>query len=156
MKRRKRRSAPSICSVEPKSANNPETLPHPGPLPLGEGESSFGVASHLSRSRQDAHRKNSTVRRVLPLPAGEGRGEGEVPNRSSAPISPKPSKVEHSLELVSELLILPDGRVLVHNLTPAFANLLHELNPDDRQIHPRSSRKSRTTHHATRPHELPN
>ncbi len=51
----------------------------------------------------------------------------------------------------TELLILPDGRILVHNLTPAFANLLHELNPDEEQIATR-------THHASRikPHELPN
>ena len=31
----------------------------------------------------------------------------------------------------TELLILPDGKVLVHNLTPAFAGLLGQLNPDD-------------------------
>jgi hypothetical protein len=41
---------------------------------------------------------------------------------------------------VSELLILPDGRILVHNLTPAFAGLLHELNPDDEQISSRVTR----------------
>lgn len=34
----------------------------------------------------------------------------------------------------SELLILPDGRILVHNLTPAFADLLHELNPEGTQL----------------------
>lgn len=59
-------------------------------------------------------------------------------------------------DLVSELLILPDGRVLVHNLTPAFADLLHELNPDDGQIRPRAQQ---TTHHASRTtdhtHDLP-
>jgi hypothetical protein len=38
----------------------------------------------------------------------------------------------------SELLLLPDGRILVHNLTPAFADLLRQLNPDDDQIQPRS------------------
>jgi len=36
------------------------------------------------------------------------------------------------------LLLLPDGRILVHNLTPAFAGLLKELNPDDEQIRLRS------------------
>ena len=41
---------------------------------------------------------------------------------------------------VSELLVLPDGRILVHNLTPAFAGLLHELNPDDEQISSRVTR----------------
>jgi hypothetical protein len=34
----------------------------------------------------------------------------------------------------SEILVLPDGRILAHNLTPTFAALLSELNPDDRQI----------------------
>jgi hypothetical protein len=51
---------------------------------------------------------------------------------------------------VSELLILPDGRILVHNLTQTFADLLHELNPGDEQI------TSRITHHASRTHELSN
>jgi hypothetical protein len=40
--------------------------------------------------------------------------------------------------LTTELLLLPDGRILVHNLTPAFAGLLKELNPDDEQIRRRS------------------
>ena len=40
--------------------------------------------------------------------------------------------------LVTELLILPDGRIMVHNLTPTFAGLLKELNPDDEQIRRRS------------------
>jgi len=51
---------------------------------------------------------------------------------------------------VSELLILPDGRILVHNLTPAFAGLLRELNPDDEQISPRAPGQLSPTH------ELPN
>ncbi|MBI2929706.1 MAG: hypothetical protein HYY24_28950 [Verrucomicrobia bacterium] len=42
-------------------------------------------------------------------------------------------------ELVTELLIGPDGQVLAHNLTPAFAALLRELNPDDEQMLERSS-----------------
>jgi len=42
---------------------------------------------------------------------------------------------------VSELLILPDGRILVHNLTPVFAGLLRELNPDDEQISSRVTRR---------------
>ena len=31
----------------------------------------------------------------------------------------------------SEILILPDGKVFVHNLTPAVAKLLTELDPTD-------------------------
>jgi hypothetical protein len=51
---------------------------------------------------------------------------------------------------VSELLILPDGQILVHNLTPAFAGLLAGLNPDCEQI------TSRLTPHASINHELSN
>lgn len=34
----------------------------------------------------------------------------------------------------NELLLLPDGRVLVHNLTPELAGWLAELNPGDPQL----------------------
>jgi hypothetical protein len=44
------------------------------------------------------------------------------------------TKVRRSDPLTSELLLLPDGRILVHNLTQPFAELLRELNPDDEQI----------------------
>ena len=37
----------------------------------------------------------------------------------------------NSPELVSELLIMPDGKIYVHNLTPVMAKILSELNPDD-------------------------
>ena len=35
-------------------------------------------------------------------------------------------------ETHSELLLLPDGRILVQNLTPAMATLLRTLDPQDR------------------------
>ena len=41
-------------------------------------------------------------------------------------------------ELMTELLSVPDGRILVHSLTEPFAELLRTLNPDDEQIRPRS------------------
>ena len=50
--------------------------------------------------------------------------------------------------LTTELLILPDGQILVHNLTQPFAELLAELNPSCEQI------TSRTTHHAPHTHEF--
>jgi hypothetical protein len=50
--------------------------------------------------------------------------------------------------LTTELLILPDGRILVQNLTQPFAELLKELNPDCKQI------ASRVMHRAPRSHEL--
>lgn len=55
----------------------------------------------------------------------------------------------------SELLILQDGRILVHNLTPAFADLLHELNPEETQIAGRTSQKPPRPSSLT-PNELPN
>jgi len=59
-------------------------------------------------------------------------------------------KIRTSREnLVSEFLILPDGRILVHNLTRPFAELLHKMNPMDKQI------ASRVMYHASTNHELP-
>lgn len=62
----------------------------------------------------------------------------------------RPAETQRSQDLVSELLILPDGRVLVHSLTPTFAALLSELNPNCEQI------AARTTNPTSRPNELPN
>jgi len=52
--------------------------------------------------------------------------------------------------LTTELLILPNGQILVHNLTQPFAELLAELNPNCEQIN------SRITDHSSPPHEFPN
>ena len=53
--------------------------PHPGPLPRGEGESSAVAAqdaqSGLLRSREQSV---ATLKQLLPLPGGEGWGEGEL------------------------------------------------------------------------------
>jgi hypothetical protein len=38
------------------------------------------------------------------------------------------------IELSTELLILPDGRILVQNLTQPMAELLNRLNPKDKTI----------------------
>ena len=37
-----------------------------------------------------------------------------------------------------EILILADGRILAHNLTPAMAAVLRELNPDDEPMQQRA------------------
>jgi hypothetical protein len=42
-----------------------------------------------------------------------------------------------------ELLILPDGRVLVQNLTQPMAEILRELNPNDKAIAPRAGKFSK-------------
>ena len=52
--------------------------------------------------------------------------------------------------LTTELLILPDGQVLVHNLTAAFADLLRELNPGDAPMGLRASAVAHPGHHDSR------
>jgi hypothetical protein len=37
-------------------------------------------------------------------------------------------------ELMSELLVMPDGQIYAHNLTPEMAAVLSELNPNDQAI----------------------
>ena len=47
------------------------------------------------------------------------------------------------LELSTEMLILPDGRILVQNLTRPMAELLNRLNPQDKTIAPRVQKTSK-------------
>ena len=46
-------------------------------------------------------------------------------------------------ECHTEMLVLDDGRVLVHNLTPELASALSTLNPEDRVMKTRESAKRR-------------
>jgi len=46
-------------------------------------------------------------------------------------------------KLSAELLILPDGRVLVQNLTQPMAEILRQLNPHDKTISPRAAKISK-------------
>ncbi len=59
----------------------------------------------------------------------------------------KPAAGENGL--TTELLLLPDGRILVHNLTQPFAELLGDLNPGCEQI------TSRILSHHSDNHEFP-
>jgi len=43
------------------------------------------------------------------------------------------------MECHTEMLVLADGRVLVHNLTPELASALSKLNPEDKTIKPREN-----------------
>jgi hypothetical protein len=45
--------------------------------------------------------------------------------------------------LVTEFLLLADGRILVQNLTPVMAALLLELNPGEEAIRRRAAHPSR-------------
>jgi len=47
------------------------------------------------------------------------------------------------VELSTELLILPDGRILVQNLTQPMAELLNKLNPKDKTISSRTKKVSK-------------
>lgn len=51
---------------------------------------------------------------------------------------------------VSEILILPDGRIFAHNITPVIADVLAELNPADEAM------SRRATSNITFKNELPN
>lgn len=73
------------------------------------------------------------------------KGHGQIRRRK-----PSHGSANHRVRApveTSELLLLPDGRVLLHNLTPAMARWLAELNPNDPQLAPRAASK---TEHATR------
>ena len=59
----------------------------------------------------------------------------------------KPAK-KTSVPLTSELLLLPDGRILAHNLTPAVAGVLAGLTAGHERIMPP------VTHHPSPSHEL--
>jgi hypothetical protein len=41
-------------------------------------------------------------------------------------------------QTTSELLLLPDGRILAQNITPTMAKLLSELNPEDKLMRQRA------------------
>lgn len=43
--------------------------------------------------------------------------------------------------VATDILILSDGTVLAHNLTPGMAKVLHKLNPNDQAIKARAGRK---------------
>lgn len=40
---------------------------------------------------------------------------------------------------MSEVLVLPDGRILAHNITPALAALLSELDPGNQGMQARAA-----------------
>ena len=72
-------------------AEQASTLPHPDPLPLGEGKA---IAPHNSANAHpvisdSGHSQSLTT--ILPLPAGEGRGEGEAAKHQSPSDAPKTS-----------------------------------------------------------------
>jgi hypothetical protein len=51
---------------------------------------------------------------------------------------------------LQDILILADGRILAHNLTPALAAILGKLNPGDEPMRQRAGQSPDES-----PHELP-
>ena len=69
------------------------------------------------------------MRRRIAEPRARGRAARRRENR---PRPGRPGSLDSSgLAAVTELLILSDGRVLAHNLTPAMADVLRAVNPYD-------------------------
>jgi len=82
--RLKKEAAQADRASEAGSAES-RVLPHPSPLPLGEGTASD--ASSLLQpldSQPAAVGRSQALTASLPLPAGEGRGEGERPASKTA------------------------------------------------------------------------
>src|SRR5207244_13057256 len=74
------------------------------------------------------------------LNGGFRRWEGSQMKETVRALDADASRASPRPPLVTELLILPDGKVLVHNLTAACAELLSDLNPADEQIRSRANR----------------
>jgi hypothetical protein len=73
----------------------------------------------------------------LPEPSGELK-----PSETSAPSAPSGSSVPgpDSVPVVSELMLLPDGRILAHHLTPELASFLRTvLDPEASTPDPEST-----------------
>jgi hypothetical protein len=71
-------------------------------------------------------------------PSTEPSGESK-PSESSGSSSPGPDSI-HAVPVVSELLLLPDGRILAHHLTPELASFLRTvLDSEDATPNPEST-----------------
>ncbi len=53
----------------------------------------------------------------------------------------RPPRNKNSADRRSDILILADGRILAHSLTPAMARVLAELMPDDEDMRRRAETK---------------
>ncbi len=76
------------------------TLPHPSPLPLGEGESITEAVENLRRSWFNDGTEKQTMRWLFPLPQGEGQGEGELFECRERPMlkqSPNATRIARNL-----------------------------------------------------------
>jgi hypothetical protein len=103
--------------------------------------------------RKPAGRENKPAFRLLArveISAARGTARHGFRRRNPARVADgeKPRIESDSMkkrknELSAELLILPDGRVLVQNLTQPMADILRKLNPRDQAIAPRAAKSSK-------------
>ena len=71
-------------------------------------------------------------------PGAEGGPKPQLELLGVKARSDNPAKEPLPTEGQTELLILPDGRVLAHNITPEAADLLATLNPYDAEMKTRA------------------
>lgn len=62
----------------------------------------------------------------------------------------KPITSSQDIRSVGEILILADGKILAHNISPVLAGVLAQLNPADQAMQKRATQKYLFNH------ELPN
>jgi len=75
----------------------------------------------------------------------------DTTRRSDGGHPPKPRKAgEQSRWVTSDFLILSDGTVLAHNLTPAMAAILKRVNPRDADMEKRAAVLSKPARAAKR------
>lgn len=58
-------------------------------------------------------------------------------------IEPPRGKERNRRPLATDILILSDGTLLAHNLTPVMASVLQQLNPHDKTFRARAGRNRR-------------
>src|SRR5215471_8318547 len=140
--------------------------PHPGPLPFGRGEgespktgSRRKVLNESSRKqpriepknrRSRDHADHRSIAQELPCGAGFSTASQtgsaaiqQIGNLRYEVRGERGGKREGSQDAAVDLLILSDGTILIHNLTPAMAAILNKVNPQDKTIQRRAFAKRR-------------
>jgi hypothetical protein len=99
----------------PTAAGGTTILPHPCPLPLGEGKWHSALRKFAHWIYRMVRRKTGDPRTLFPLPAGEGQGEGEASRFLSVLI---PRKISRTLGIALVFLTLI---LLAHGMQAAAA-----------------------------------
>jgi Cu+-exporting ATPase len=130
----------SLMTLAPPTAR--KLLPHPNPLPLGEGTALFTLRKPAASDSVPA------LKRILPLPAGEGRGEGEISLRTFSFSKPETGNQKSetetevpvsTLQIGDRIALRPGDRVPVDGVVIEGASavdeamLTGESNPADKK-----------------------